>query len=177
MIDNQLLEFFIYIVSGIGISIFFDIFRVLRRSIKTTNVITYVEDLIFWIIVGAFLIWELFTVSYGYLRSYIFIGLILGVVLYLITLSKYFIKVNVKILNFIKKIIFKIILALRNFASFIGKLLRPIFILIKKPIYFLCINFNKKINNIKLKSSNYKRNYLNKKHLFNKKKIAKKKEF
>ena len=174
MIDNQLLEFFIYVISGIGISIFFDIFRVLRKSIKTSNLITYVEDFIFWIIVGTFLIWELFTISYGYLRSYIFIGLILGVILYLITLSKYFIKINVKILNFIKKIILKIISSLKNLASFIGKLLRPIFILIKKPIYFLCINLKKNINGIKLKTNNYKKNISSKKHLFNKKKIVKK---
>ncbi len=104
--DNQLYLFLIYVVSGVAISIFFDIFRVLRKSIKTSNLITYIEDAVFWIIVGLFLIWEIFTISYGELRSYIFLGLVLGVVLYMATVSKYFIKINVKILNIIKKPIY-----------------------------------------------------------------------
>ena len=105
--NNQLYLFLIYVVSGVAISIFFDIFRVLRKSIKTSNLITYIEDAVFWIIVGLFLIWEIFTISYGELRSYIFLGLVLGVILYMATVSKYFIKINVKILNIIKKPIYK----------------------------------------------------------------------
>ena len=117
--NNQLCVFLIYVVSGIGISIFFDIFRVLRKSIKTSNLITYIEDAIFWIIVGLFLIWEIFTISYGELRSYIFIGLLVGVILYLATISKYFIKINVKVLNFVKSILLKIISVFKRITRFI----------------------------------------------------------
>ena len=148
--NNQLYQFLIYIVSGIAISIFFDIFRVLRKSMKTSNLITYIEDAIFWIIVGLFLIWEIFTVSYGELRSYIFIGLLLGIVLYLVTISKYFIRFNVKILNFIKKIIKKIILIFNQIFSSILKVMKPIYKLISKPIYFL----NIKIKNIAKRGEN-----------------------
>lgn len=130
--NNQLYQFLIYIVSGIAISIFFDIFRVLRKSIKTTNLTTYIEDAIFWVIVGLFLIWEIFTVSYGELRSYIFIGLILGIILYLVTISKYFIRFNVKILNLIKRIIKNIILIFSQIFSSILKVMKPIYQLIKK---------------------------------------------
>ena len=138
--NNQLYLFLIYIVSGIGISIFFDIFRVLRKSIKTSNFITYIEDAIFWIIVGLFLIWEIFTISYGELRSYIFIGLIIGVILYLVTISKYFIKINVKILNFFKSIILKIVSIIKTIYDFILRIVRPIYNLIKKPVNFIIIN-------------------------------------
>ena len=117
MTNNQLYLFLIYVISGIAIGIIFDLFRVLRKSIKTSNLITYIEDTIFWIIVGSFLIWEIFTVSYGELRSYIFIGLILGIILYLVTISKYFIRFNVKILNLIKRIIKKIILIFSQILS------------------------------------------------------------
>lgn len=160
--NNQLYQFLIYIVSGIAISIFFDIFRVLRKSIKTSNLITYIEDAIFWIIVGLFLIWEIFTVSYGELRSYIFIGLLLGIVLYLVTISKYFIRFNVKILNFIKKIIKKIILIFSQIFSSILKAMKPIYKLISKPIYFL----NLKMKNIAKRGENiYKKHiHTSKKH-------------
>ena len=146
--NNQLCVFLIYVVSGIGISIFFDIFRVLRKSIKTSNFITYIEDAIFWIIVGLFLIWEIFTISYGELRSYIFIGLLIGVILYLTTISKYFIKINVKILNFFKSIILKIINILKIIYKFILKIINPIYNLIKKPINFIIINLSKIYKNV-----------------------------
>ena len=147
MINNQLTQFFLYIVSGMAISIFFDIFRVLRKSIKTSNIITYIEDTIFWIIVGLFLIWEIFTISYGELRGYMFIGIILGIILYLLTISKFFININFKILIFLKKIILKIGNVIKNVSSHLLKFIKPFLILIRKPICFLFVNLRKLSNN------------------------------
>lgn len=123
---SELTTFLIYIISGIIISIIFDIFRVLRKSIKTSNTATYIEDIIFCILVGSFLIWEIFYFSYGELRSYIFIALVLGSMLYFLTISKYFIKINTKIVTFLTL-----------------SIITPIISLIRKPIYFLCINIKK----------------------------------
>ena len=145
MINNQFYLFFIYILSGVGI--LFDTFRVLRKSVKTSNIITYIEDFIFWIIVGIFLIWEIFTISYGELRSYIFIGLLLGIFVYMITISKYFIKINVKILDYVKKIIKKVILLIKKFL----KLFSPLYKIVRKLINIIKINIkklNNKINNL-----------------------------
>ena len=144
MINNQFYIFLIYIASGMIIGIFFDIFRVLRKSIKTSNLITYIEDTIFWIIVGFFLIWEIFTISYGELRSYIFIGLIIGLVIYMISVSKYFIKINVKIITYVKKIILKILNVLKNILNFLLKIFKPITNFIKNKIKF-DINFFKQL--------------------------------
>lgn len=151
---NQLTTFLIYIISGMAICIFYDIFRVLRKSIKTSNLVTYIEDVIFWIAVCTFLIWLIFKVSFGELRSYIFIGLILGGIIYLLTFSKHFITINVKVLTALKKVILKIF--------------TPIINLIKKPIIFIYIN-TKKIYNKALKSNLHKaenNNSKQKKHLF-----------
>lgn len=172
--NNQLCIFLIYIVSGIGISIFFDIFRVLRKSIKTSNLITYIEDTIFWIIVGLFLIWEIFTISYGELRSYIFIGLLIGVVLYLATISKYFININVKILNFIKSIVLKIVSILKKIARFILKIIKPIYNLVKRPINFIIINLNKIYSNINKTFSTKKQKIIKNKNDIKTDKIKKK---
>lgn len=155
---SELTTFLIYIISGILISILFDIFRVLRKSIKTSNIVTYIEDIIFCILVGSFLIWEIFFLSYGELRSYIFIGLILGGLIYFFTISKYFIKINVKIVTFLKGLILKIVNFLKRILLAI---FTPIISLIRKPIYFLCINikkFSKNNFNIKQKIQNKRRN-------------------
>ena len=145
--NTQLGLFIMYVASGMLISLFFDFFRVLRKSIKTPNTITYIEDFCFWIVVGIFIIWEIFKFSYGELRSYIFIGIITGVLIYGLTISKYFVKINVRILLFFKEVIFM-----------------PIFRIVKKPIYFILINLRQ------IKRKTKKKNMSNSKISFHKKK-------
>lgn len=145
--NTQLGLFIMYVASGMLISLFFDFFRVLRKSIKTPNTITYIEDFCFWIVVGIFIIWETFKFSYGELRSYIFIGIITGVLIYGLTISKYFVKINVRILLFFKEVIFM-----------------PIFRIVKKPIYFILINLRQ------IKRKTKKKNMSNSKISFHKKK-------
>ena len=70
--------FAIYILCGIFIGILFDIFRILRKSFKTPDFVTYIEDAIFGIITGIFLIFIIFIFNNGELRFYIFLALLLG---------------------------------------------------------------------------------------------------
>ena len=60
LISDELRLFFIFCVSGIIIGIFFDIFRIIRRTFKTSDFHTYIEDIIFGIITGIFLIFIIF---------------------------------------------------------------------------------------------------------------------
>ena len=141
---NQVYLFGIYTIGGILIGIFFDLFRILRRSFKTSDIITYVEDIIFGIITGIFLIFTIFIFSNGELRLYIFIALALGLTLYLLTISKYFIKFNVKIITTVKKLIIKIF----SLIIYPIKLLKnAILKIILKPFKILTINTNNLLKN------------------------------
>ena len=91
---SQLYSFLAYIISGVLISVFFDIFRVLRKSFKTSDLVTYIEDIIFWLATGMFLLYVIFKFNNGEIRAYIFLGIALGVTLYILLFSKYFIKIN-----------------------------------------------------------------------------------
>ena len=108
LLSNQLYVFLIYCLCGIIIGAFFDVFRILRKSFKTPDIITYLQDIIFWILTGLFLIFIIFKFNNGEIRSYIFIGLALGVVIYLLIFSKVFIKVNIIIIKYLKTIFKKI---------------------------------------------------------------------
>jgi len=117
---NQAYLFIIFILTGVIIGLIFDIFRVLRRTFKTPNLITYVEDILFWLVTGMLILYTIFKFNNGELRAYIFIGMSLGVVLYALAFSHVFIKINVKILTFIKNIlekVLKIILLPINFIN------------------------------------------------------------
>lgn len=131
IILSQLYSLLIFIITGIIIGVFFDIFRILRRSFKTPDIVTYIEDILFWIFTGVFFITILFKFNNGEIRSYVLLGLISGIVMYMLIISKYFIKVSVTIIKTIKKILsypIKIICKLIKPFSFIVINIRKIFI-------------------------------------------------
>lgn len=119
MISYQLYCFFIFIIIGIISGLIFDIFRILRQTFKTKDFIIYIQDILFWILVGFLMLYGLCAYTNGELRLYLFLGVILGFLIYILTVSKYILKINIKIITFIKNI-FKTIF---NFLSdFVKKL-------------------------------------------------------
>lgn len=155
---EQLNSFFIFTLVGIVISILFDIFRVLRKTFKTPDIITYIEDILFWIITGVIVLGSIFLFNNGELRLYLFIGMSIGVLLYMLFVSKYFINISVLIISTIKKVINKILHIILKPIKIICSILKKI---IFKPISFICINFKgfilkiiKKVKKIKILNKN-----------------------
>jgi spore cortex biosynthesis protein YabQ len=138
-IAMQLYSLLIFTISGIAIGVFFDIFRILRRSFKTSDIITYIEDILFWICSGSLFVYVLFKYNNGEIRNYVVIGLLLGIFFYFTTVSKYFIKISVTIVIFIKTIIIKILKIVVYPLKIILKSVRKIL----KPFSFIVINIKK----------------------------------
>jgi len=134
---NQVYAFGIFILNGFLIGLLFDIFRILRKTFKTPNFITYIEDIIFWILSGIMLLYSIFKFNNGELRAFIFIGVFLGTMLYMLVFSKLLINVSMYIINTVK-IILNIIIVIP--IKFIIKILNKT---IYKPSVFLCINLTK----------------------------------
>lgn len=148
MVTNQAYLFLIFIVNGIIIGLLFDFFRIARKVIPTNDFATYIEDILFWLLTGAITLYSIFVFNNGELRLFMFLGIILGAFIYLLVLSSYVIKINVKIINTI----------LVPFKA-IYRLLRKV---IFKPITFLIINIRKGfINFVKIprKSKNIVKNW------------------
>ena len=153
MVINQASLFLVFVLNGIIIGLVFDIFRILRKSFKTSDIITTIEDILFWIITGIIILYSIFVFNNGEIRFFMFIGIFLGVMLYILLLSNYIIKVSVKIIFLAKKIvafIFKIIIfPVRSTYKIIKNIL-------KKPILFCFINLKKTIRQIGTKISKNK---------------------
>jgi len=130
---EQLISFVYFIIIGISLSIIFDIFRILRKTIKTSDIVTNIQDILFCFITGIIIISSIFYFNKGELRLFIFIGIMLGISFYMIFISKFFIKINVAIINFVKKILFLLIKPFIFILNFTKKL-------IFKPISFIIIN-------------------------------------
>lgn len=124
----QLYNFCVFIVLGIVISFIFDIFRILRKSFKTNNFFTYIEDISFWLISGYLIISAIFKFNDGELRAYLFTGILIGIAIYIILFTKFVNNIFLKILTPIKK----------TLASFLA---------LFKKIWDLKNNFHQKCKN------------------------------
>ena len=99
MAQNQAYLFLVFSLTGVIIGILFDFFRILRRTIKTSNFITYIEDILFWILTGFLILYNIWYFNNGEIRIYMFLGILLGVLIYMLTLSSILIKIFSKILR------------------------------------------------------------------------------
>lgn len=112
MAQNQAYLFLVFSMTGVAIGILFDFFRILRRSIKTSNIITYIEDVLFWILTGLLVLYNIWYFNNGEIRIFMFLGIILGVLIYMSTLSNIIVKIFSTILQTIIKVLevpFKVI--------------------------------------------------------------------
>ena len=105
MAQNQAYLFLVFSLTGVIIGVLFDFFRILRRTIKTSNLITYIEDIIFWILTGLLILYNIWYFNNGEIRIFLFLGIILGVLIYMSTLSGIVIKLFSEILRMILKIL------------------------------------------------------------------------
>ena len=98
MAQNQAYLFLVFSLTGVAIGILFDFFRILRRSIKTSNLVTYIQDILFWILTGIIVLNSIWYFNNGELRIFVFLGLIIGLLIYMTTLSSIIVKIFTKLL-------------------------------------------------------------------------------
>ena len=105
MAQNQAYLFIVFSLTGVIIVLLFDFFRILRRSFKTSNIITYFEDVLFWILTGVLILYNIWYFNNGEIRIYMFLGIIMGGLIYMFTLSNIIISLLSKILISIVKVL------------------------------------------------------------------------
>ena len=119
MVENQTYLFIVFSLTGIGLGVLFDFFRALRKTFKTPDLVTYLEDIIYWILAGIIVLYNVWFFNDGEIRIYMILGILIGAVIYTLTLSTIFIKINYFIMSKIK-----IILTIRKGHGILIKLFR-----------------------------------------------------
>lgn len=159
---NQAYLFYVFLLTGLLIGLLFDVFRILRKSFKTSDFVTLLQDIIFWLLAGGLFTYTVFKFNNGEIRSYVFLGVALGFILYLLLFSKTFIKVNVKIITFLKKLFHTLFTIILTPLKLLFRLLRKVLL---KPVQFIFINIRKNVKNTFYKMSKIKirRNLFHKK--------------
>ncbi len=144
MVQNQAYLFLIFSLTGVEIGILFDFFRILRRTIKTGNIVTYIQDILFWILTGILVLYNIWYFNNGEIRIYMFLGIIIGTLIYMSTLSNISVKLFTKILSMIIKALeipFKTIITI-----------------FRKIITTILLLFTKNAKKIKIKKGNFVKN-------------------
>jgi len=113
-ISSQVYAFLLSVAGGMAIALAYDAFRILRRAVKTGSVATAIQDLLYWLMVAAIMFLTVFYSNDGELRAYLFFGVLLGLILYALLLSKI---VMVSSL-FVIRIITIVVKALVKFISY-----------------------------------------------------------
>jgi len=129
-IVDQVYIFLYAILAGAVVAFFYDLLRIKRRTIKTNVILVGLEDILYWLVAAVFLFITVYKSNSGEMRGYIFIGNVIGVILYESLFSKIIIKYSVMVINTIKKIVIFIC----KILSYPFKL---IFKILKVPIYFI----------------------------------------
>ncbi len=144
MVQNQAYLFLVFSLTGVEIGILFDFFRILRRTIKTGNIVTYIQDILFWIFTGILVLYNIWYFNNGEIRVYMFLGIIIGTLIYMSTLSNIFVKLFTKILSMIIKVLeipFKTIITI-----------------FRKIITAILSFFTKNVKKLKIKKGNFVKN-------------------
>ncbi|WP_202710122.1 spore cortex biosynthesis protein YabQ [Sporosalibacterium faouarense] len=99
VIHSEVYVFLTTLYGGIIIGFIYDIYRIFRYFFKPKRVATFIEDLVFWIIVSVLSLLIIIFSNWGELRGYVFLGFILGALLYNRLLSKIVITILVKVIT------------------------------------------------------------------------------
>lgn len=135
MVYSQGKIFCAFFILGILTGFIFDFFRALRKTIKTNNIITYIQDILFFIIIGVMFLRSIIIFSSGELRFYIFIAAFLGIAIYVLTIGNLCVIMFKVILDVLKKIIIYFIRILKIPT----KILKKVFKKLKRKVEFIRI--------------------------------------
>ncbi|MBE5956630.1 MAG: hypothetical protein E7253_09260 [Lachnospiraceae bacterium] len=104
---HEIRLFLLGTATGVLLSVFYDLFRALRRSKKHPDWAVAFEDLFFWLTAAGciFILFQKF--NKGVLRLYVFLGCMIGIFCYFQTITKLVFPVFLMIFKIIQGILYK----------------------------------------------------------------------
>lgn len=92
VIHGEILLFLISASTGVLILFVYDLLRVLRRVFPRGAVLVGIEDLLYWCAAGILIFYMIFMKNSGSLRGFSLAAVLLGMLLYNQSISKYLVK-------------------------------------------------------------------------------------
>lgn len=131
-VSGQLYVFLAMSVCGACSGVVFDIFRVIRKTFLCSNLTTSLSDILFWLIISLGMFFSLFSISGGEIRWHEIIGVVLGSIIYFLTISRLFMALLGAVMRFVTKIFLTILKIILTPLVFLYKM-------IKRPLYWIFV--------------------------------------
>lgn len=86
----------------------YDMLRIFRRVWRHSSAAVAAEDLLFWVLTGLLVFAVIYRNNQGSIRAFLFLGIFLGMWLYHVAISTFFVSFFVKVLEIPMKLVKKI---------------------------------------------------------------------
>ena len=90
---------------GAAIGLFYDVFRILRRTARHSVAMVQLEDFIFWVVATGLTFYYMLHRNYGEIRWFSLVGVAVGISLYFATVSRWVVALFVAVVNYMKRVI------------------------------------------------------------------------
>lgn len=117
-LKQQLISLLCAVLLGIVLSMYSDIFRIIRKVKKHSKVSVFIEDLLFFMVSAFVTFMLLMARCNGEVRGYMILGEALGFLLFRLTVSRITLPFFYKIISFIAGFFSKISGVLARFGAF-----------------------------------------------------------
>lgn len=97
--NSQLAGFGLSIIFGMMYSALYDIFRAIRFRKNPHTIIVVIEDIIYFAIIAVITFLFLLSVTYGEVRFYVLLGIVLGFIIFRTTISRFYLKIVIYLLK------------------------------------------------------------------------------
>ena len=108
MDTSLILELHIFLTSiygGLIAGSVYDIYRTIRYYSRPSKFISYLGDLIFWIIITSMFFYILIKINWGEIRGYIILGFFIGVITYTKIFSRFIYPVLIRVGGVLNKVV------------------------------------------------------------------------
>jgi spore cortex biosynthesis protein YabQ len=92
-LETQFWTLFLMICGGVVMGTIYDLFRLLHEQLKLPRWTIIPMDFIYWIVATILIFQMLYSSNQGQLRMYVFVGMVIGVLIYYFLLSKWVTKI------------------------------------------------------------------------------------
>ncbi|WP_162840357.1 spore cortex biosynthesis protein YabQ [Acetanaerobacterium elongatum] len=104
VVSHQTVLFLQACLLGFLLGIFYEIFRILRLLIQTGPVAIFVQDILYWSVSALISFLFILAVNSGQLRIFLLLGIVIGMVVYFLTLGVLVMKASKAIIAFIHRV-------------------------------------------------------------------------
>ncbi|CAG7839012.1 spore cortex biosynthesis protein YabQ [Clostridium novyi B str. ATCC 27606] len=113
-IQSQFNLIFYSVLAGVLTGMLFDIYRIIRGIENPNKILTFIEDILFWIFTGILVFIFLLYTGHVYVGIYLYLYISLGIYIYIRFISIHFLKIQYKLIRGI----FKFLRILKNLLMY-----------------------------------------------------------